>query len=143
MCMKLLSYDFLHIHRRRFHRQIKQFLKYIIVGGLMLGVNLALVWFFIEIGNMSYLLACGLAFIVESLAAFSINKYWTFRSPISFRVGFKRFFVIGFYTTLLILFVTYGLTHYLAMHYVEARTASTVVMGMIGYFLDMRMSFRV
>lgn len=141
--MKYLSYDFLHIHRRRFRHQIQQFLKYISVGGIILAVNLALVWFCIEIWNMGYIPACSVAFIVESLAAFFINKYWTFRSPISFRSGFKRFFVIGFYTTLLILFATYGLTHYLSFHYVEARTASTVIMGVIGYFLDMRLAFRV
>ncbi len=141
--MKILSYDFFHIRRRRFIRQIKQFIRYISVGWLMLGINLIIVWFLIEFAQLQYLLACGIAFVLESLAAFFVNKYWTFQSHVSFRSGFKRFFVIGFYTTILILFITYGLTHYLALHYVEARTASTVVMGIIGYFLDMRMSFRV
>lgn len=143
MYMKFLSYDFFHIHRRRFVRQIKQFIKYVSVGGFMLIINLAIVWCLIEIYHMQYLLACSIAFTVESLAAFFINKYWTFRSHISFRSGFKRFFLIGFYTTLVILFITYGLTHYLAFHYAEARTTSTVIMGIIGYFIDMRLSFRV
>ena len=141
--MKYFSYDFFHIHRRRIRRHIQQFLRYISVGGLVLGVNLLIVWFLIQFFQTQYLLACGIAFMVESLIAFFINKYWTFDSKISFRSGFRRFFIIGFYTTILILFITYGFTHFLSMHYVSARTSSTVIMGVIGYILDMRIAFRV
>ncbi|MEI6712042.1 MAG: hypothetical protein WCK88_08005 [bacterium] len=54
-----------------------------------------------------------------------------------------RFVIIGFYSTVIMLFITYGLTHCLALHYVWARTASTVIMGICGYFMDMRLAFRV
>jgi len=51
--------------------------------------------------------------------------------------------MIAFYSTLLILLITYGLTQYFALQYVWARTSSTVIMGVIGYILDMRIAFRV
>ena len=143
MYMKYFSFDFFHTHRRRLRRHIRQFLRYISVGGLMLGVNLLIVWLLVQFFWTHYLLACGIAFVVESLVAFFVNKSWTFGSQISFKKGFKRFFIIGFYTTILVLFITYGFTHYLAMHYVSARTTSTVIMGVIGYFMDMRLAFRV
>jgi len=107
MSMNYLSYDFFHIHRRRFRRHMNQFLRYISVGGLILGINLLIVWILIRFLGMQYLLACGIAFTIESLVAFFINKYWTFSSEVSFRSGFKRFFLIGFYSTIVILFVTY------------------------------------
>lgn len=141
--MKYLSYDFFHTHRRRFRHHINQFLRYMSVGGLMLAINLLIVWFLITFFGTQYLIACAIAFALESLVAFFINRYWTFGSKVSFKVGFRRFIVIGFYTTLIILFITYGFTHYLSMHYVSARTASTAIMGVIGYFLDMRLAFRV
>lgn len=109
----------------------------------MLAINLLIVWLLITFFGTQYLIACAIAFALESLVAFFVNKYWTFGSEVSFKVGFRRFIVIGFYTTLVILFITYGFTHYLSMHYVPARTTSTVIMGIIGYFLDMRLAFRV
>jgi putative flippase GtrA len=109
----------------------------------MLAINLLIVWFLIRFFSTQYLIACAIAFALESFIAFYINRYWTFHSEISFSVGFRRCVVIGFYSTLAILCITYGFTHYLSMHYVSARTASTVIMGIIGYFLDMRFAFRV
>lgn len=141
--MNLLSYDFFHLRRRRFIKQIKQFTRYLSVGALMLWVNLIGVWFFVEIFDMQYLTACGITFAGESLLAFYVNKYWTFKSSVSFRSGFKRFFLIGFYTTLLILSITYGLTHFLSFRYAEARTTSTAIMGVVGYILDMKLAFKM
>lgn len=143
MIMNYLSYDFFHTHRRRIRRNLHQFFRYMSVGWLMLGINLLIVWVLLQFFWVQYILACGIAFLLESLAAFFINKYWTFDSKISFKVWFRRFMMIGFYTTIIILFITYWFTHYLSMHYVEARTASTVIMWVIGYFLDMRLAFRV
>jgi len=61
----------------------------------------------------------------------------------SFWHGYPRFVTIAFYSTIIVLLITYGLTDYFALEYVWARTISTMIMGTCGYFLDMRVAFRM
>lgn len=125
------------------NERIIQFLRYISVGAIMLILNLLLVWYFVRFWGMHYLLASSIAFVLESVAAFFANRRWTFQTTTEFRHGYMRFLTIAFYSFIVVLFITYGLVHFLAFQYVWARTASTVVAGFIGYFLDMKITFRV
>lgn len=125
------------------NEHIIQFIRYIVVGAIMLILNLLLVWYFVRFWDMHYLIASSLAFVFESIAAFFANRKWTFHSSTHFRHGFMRFLTIAFYSFIVVLFITFGLVHFLAFQYVWARTASTVVAGFIGYFLDMKITFRV
>lgn len=125
------------------NERIVQFLRYILVGAIMLLLNLLLVWYFVQFWHMHYLVASSIAFVFESIAAFFANRRWTFQTSTQFRKGYVKFFTIAFYSFIVVLFITYGLVHFLAFQYVWARTASTVVAGFIGYFLDMKITFRV
>jgi len=127
----------------RAQHHIRQFIRYISVWGIMLGISLCIVWIFTGIFGFHYLTSCTIAFILESIAAFFINKYWTFGSDMSFWHGYPRFVTIAFYSTIIVLLITYGLTDYFALEYVWARTISTMIMGTCGYFLDMRVAFRM
>ncbi len=122
---------------------VRQFGRYTFAGGLMLLANLILVWFFTRFLGMHYLLSCSVAFIIESFIGFFVNRKWTFRSSIHFKKGYFRFFIIAIYTLIVILFTTYALIHYLAFHYVWARTISSVITGIMGYILDLKITFRV
>ncbi|MFA6080390.1 MAG: GtrA family protein [Candidatus Gracilibacteria bacterium] len=127
----------------RVYHHIHQFIRYLTVGGIMLSISLFIVGVFTGIFGLHYLTSCGIAFILESIAAFYINRYWTFGSDVSFRHGYPRFVTIAFYSTVIVLLITYGLTDYFALEYVWARTISTMIMGVCGYFLDMRVAFRM
>lgn len=131
----------LHFSHR--HERIVQFVRYVTIGAIMLLVNLLLVWIFVQFWHMHYLVASSIAFFIESIAAFFANRRWTFHTSTQFRHGYMRFLTIAFYSFLAVLIITFGLVHYLAFHYVWARTVSTVVTGFIGYFLDMKITFRV
>lgn len=131
------------LHFSRKHERIVQFARYISVGGIMLVLNLFLVWIFVAFLDMHYLIASGFAFIVESVAAFFANRKYTFKTDTHFKHGYMKFLTIAFYSFLAVLIITYGLVHFLAFHYVWARTFSTVVTGFIGYFLDLKITFRV
>ncbi len=109
----------------------------------MLLANLLLVWFFTWFFGFHYLLSCAIAFIAESFIGFYVNREWTFRSSIHFKRGYIRFLIIALYSLIAILFITYGLITYLAFHYVWARTISSIVTGIIGYVLDLKITFRV
>lgn len=131
------------LHFAHKNEHIIRFVRYITVGAIMLILNLLLVWGFVQFWDMHYLVASSFAFLLESVAAFYANRRWTFQTTTGFRSGYMRFMTIAFYSFLLVLLVTYGLVHFLAFHYVWARTVSTVVTGFIGYFLDMKITFRV
>ncbi len=136
-----MSQYLLHFSHR--HQHIVQFVRYVSIGGIMLVLNLVLVWIFVQFGDMHYLVASGIAFVIESVAAFFANRKYTFKTNTHFKHGYMRFMTIAFYSFLAVLIITYGLVHFLAFHYVWARTFSTVVTGFIGYFLDMKITFRV
>jgi putative flippase GtrA len=125
------------------NHHIRQFSRYTLAGILMLIANLLLVWFFTRFFGFHYLFSCAVAFIVESFIGFSVNKRWTFKSQIHFKKGYFRFLIIALYSLIAILFITYGLITYLAFHYIWARTISSVVTGIIGYVLDLKITFRV
>lgn len=131
------------LHFAQRHEHIVQFIRYLTIGSIMLVVNILLVWAFVQFWHMHYLVACSIAFVLESVLAFFANRRWTFRSSTEFKRGYMRFLTIAFYSFLIVLMVTYGLVHYLAFHYIWARTASTIVTGFIGYFLDLKITFRV
>ncbi len=84
MYMKHLTYSFFHNNREQLSHHGKQFVRYACVGGLMLIISLVTVGGLTEFFGVHYLLACGVAFIIESFVAFFINKYWTFGSDVSF-----------------------------------------------------------
>lgn len=131
--------------RQLFHqdRHIMRFSRYLAVGGVMFFINILLIWMFVEGGHMNYLIAASLAFIPETLAGFYINRHWTFKTNTWFRTGFFRFLTIGLYSFLFVLVLTYGFIHFFAFHYVWARMVSTMISGFIGYFLDLKITFRV
>ena len=146
MCMKKAPGHWLRyfgIKNIRVRHHIQQFIRYFTVWIIMLGISLFIVWIFTGIFGLHYLTSCTIAFVLESIAAFFINKHWTFWSDMSFRKGYPRFVTIAFYSTVLVLLITYALTDYFALEYVWARTISTMIMGTCGYFLDMRVAFRI
>jgi putative flippase GtrA len=127
----------------RYRRHGLQFLRYMLVGGVMLFVNLMLVWMCITFFGWHYLVATSVAFFAESLVAFFANRRWTFQTNTPFHPGYVKFITLGFYSFIVMLFCTYGFVHFLAFHYVWARTIATVIGGMIGYVLDLRVTFRI
>lgn len=136
-----MSTNLLSSHVSEHH--VRQFCRYSFAGFLMLAANLILVWFFTRFFGVHYLLSCAIAFFAETFIGFYVNRKWTFRSAIHFKKGYMRFFIIAIYTLIAILFITYALIHYLAFHYVWARTISSVITGVMGYVLDLKVTFRV
>ena len=128
-----------HHHKHHIH----QFSRYTFAGFLMLAANLILVWFFTRFFGVHYLFSCAIAFIAESFIGFYVNKRWTFRSSVHFKKGYLRFLIIALYSLIAILFISYALIHYLAFHYVWARTVSSIITGIVGYVADLKITFRV
>lgn len=100
-----MSQYLLHFAQKNHH--IVQFLRYILVGGIMLIFNLLLVWYFVRFWDIHYLLASSVAFILESVVAFFANRRWTFHSSTEFRHGYMRFLTIAFYSFIVVLFITF------------------------------------
>lgn len=122
---------------------VMQFFKYIIVWGIMLIFNLMLVWIFMKFLDFSFITSSSIAFVLESIVAFFVNRSWTFKSDIHFLKGYFRFFTIALYSFIFVMISTYCMIHLLDIQYLSSRTISTFVAWFLGYLLDLRISFRV
>lgn len=56
----------------------KQFLKYLLVGGVVVVVNLTSLYVLTEFGHIYYLLSTVGAFLVAFSVSFVLQKFWTF-----------------------------------------------------------------
>ena len=144
MMLKYASFmEYISSFLLQYRDHIQRFGRYISVWSLMLGVNLLLVWLLVYFFHLEHLTAISIAFVLESISTFSLQREWTFRSTVGVKKWYMRFVVVWFYSLLLILGVTYVLMHFLSFQYLWARTVSTMVAGLFGYFLDLKITFRV
>jgi len=101
---------------------LKQFAKFIIVGGIGTLINLGILYLFTDIFGYFIIFSEILAFIVVSINNFILNKVWTFKENLHDRIVRKyiKFIIISlmaFFVNLIILFFLvehFSLWHILA-----------------------------
>lgn len=97
----------------------KQFVKYLMVGGLANGSAYVLYLGFVFMGAGPYL-SMTIVYLAASIIAFSMNRKWTFASDVSIRRATGRYVIIqgiGYLTNLILLVGLHhalGVPHYLA-----------------------------
>lgn len=97
----------------------KQFVKYLMVGGLANGSAYGLYLGFVFMGAGPYL-SMTIVYLGASIFAFTMNRKWTFASNLSMRKATARYIVIqgvGYITNLILLVALHqalGIPHYLA-----------------------------
>jgi len=68
-------YGILLLHIHKFQKPIK----FLIVGGIGMGINLGFLWIFTEVGHIYYILSSALAIVIATVWNYLCNNYWTFR----------------------------------------------------------------
>ena len=92
----------------------RQFIKYLLVGALVVAVNLSVLYALTEFVHIFYLLSAVCAFAVSFVVSFILQKYWTFRDSSRKSVHrqaalylFVQLVNLSLNTGLLYVFVTY------------------------------------
>lgn len=124
-------------------KPLKRAFFYYIVDGVTFVLNIFIAWVLVQYG-VHYLLATILGFVFQTVAAFFLNKTWTFNQP-HLRVSRGLFVTSLVQITAFCLVI--GLTafgvEYLAFPFLLVRIVSGVIAGVIAFVLDSRYTFGV
>lgn len=120
-----------------------QLRRFVVVGTVAAGIQLVLLWAFVERGNLNYLIAAVLAIEMTIVFQYVVNNVWTFRAMRN--VG-RTAFVHGLLKTNLVrgsaipiqLGVLYALVAWRAIPYLVANAIAIVLSGVYRYVLDVR-----
>lgn len=129
---------------RRFDRpEAGRLWRFCVVGALAAGLQSALLWTFVEVGELYYLVATVVSIEITILSQYAINNAWTFRDRSNdglrpylgglLRTNLVRGSAIPIQTGLLFLFVDA-----LGLMYLVANLVAIAVSGIYRYVLDAR-----
>lgn len=134
---------------RAFLRNLKsgpvapQLRKFVVVGTVAAGIQVTLLWAFVEHGGLNYLLGAVLA--IESTIVFQyvVNNAWTFRAvrnegPTAYAVGLVKTNLVRGSAIPIQLGVLYALVNWVGVFYLLANAAAIGISGIYRYVLDTR-----
>jgi putative flippase GtrA len=117
--------------------------RFFVVGVLAAGLQSALLWAFVEVGDLYYLLAAVVAIEITILSQYVLNNAWTFEDRSNdglwpflgglFRTNLVRGTAIPLQTGLLFVFVDA-----LGLMYLAANLVAVFLSGFYRYALDAR-----
>jgi len=116
---------------------------YYIVSLLSVGVNLV-VYGFLVFKGINYLVAIVIGFVIETILAYLLNRFWTFSDTLmDFKIGYLRSFLVAILNLLIIMLITFLGIQIFKLNYLIARIVAGVIVGIISFILDAKFSFAV
>ncbi|HLC38913.1 MAG TPA: GtrA family protein [Patescibacteria group bacterium] len=120
----------------------KQFLKYIMVGGLATLLDFIFLYILVEFVHLHYLLAAIISIVVIVWISFSLNKFWTFAN--SEKKYFQQFikYIISHSVGLAInLLILASLVQFFHLWYLFAKIFATFAAAVTNFWLVKRFIF--
>ena len=120
-----------------------QLRKFVVVGTIAAGLQLLLLWLFVDSAGLHYLLGAVIAIECTIVFQYVLNNRWTFRSDRNtgvreFGVGLLRTNVVLGTAIPIQLGVLYALVTFQGVPYLAANAAGIVVSGIYRYVFDAR-----
>ncbi|KTG10597.1 polysaccharide biosynthesis protein GtrA [Haloprofundus marisrubri] len=117
--------------------------RFVVVGAVAAGVQMLLLWLFVEQGRVNYLVAAAIAIEITIVFQYVLNNSWTFQA--SQNTG-RTSFLSGLVKTNLVrgsaipiqLGILYGLVTWRGVPYLLANAVAIVLSGIYRYVLDSR-----
>jgi putative flippase GtrA len=118
-----------------------QMRRFLVVGALTAGIQLALLWLFVDNAGLNYILGAAIAIEITIVCSYVLNNAWTFRA--SRNTGLSDY-LSGLLKTNLVrgtaipiqLGVLYALVEWAAIMYLVANVAAILVSGVYRFVLD-------
>lgn len=129
---------FRNLHRGPIARQVR---RYVVVGTIAAMLQLALLWFFVELGRLHYLLAATLAIECTIVFQYILNNAWTFRpsrnvGPRKFAVGLLKTNIVRGSAIPIQLGILYLLVDWYGLLYLLANVVAIGISGVYRYVFD-------
>ena len=129
-----------NLHSGPFALQLRRF---VIVGTVAAGVQMALLWAFVDTAGLNYLLGALIAIEITILLQYVLNNAWTFRTtrntgPVEYFVGLLKTNVVRGTAMPIQLAVLFLFVEWRSVPYLAANAVAIAVSGIYRYVLDAR-----
>ena len=115
---------------------IKQYFKFIIVGGIGVVINLTILFLLTEFLGIYYIVSEIIAFITAIIHNYSINKIWTFKERLKDESlkKFSQYFLISLIGLVINLIVLYFLVEFFHIWYIIAELFATTISSIVNFY---------
>ena len=123
----------------------KQIIRYLIVGGVVVSVNLSALYIFTDVFNIYYIISTIYAFLLSFCVSFFLQKFWTFNNQdvSGMRVARQMIFYLclqGFCLSLNTALM-YVFVEYLHIWYIASQAIISLVIAIGAFLISRRFIF--
>ncbi|GAB3411506.1 GtrA family protein [Haloparvum alkalitolerans] len=118
-----------------------QLRRFVIVGATTAGIQMALLWAFVDVGGLNYLVGATIAIEITIVLSYVLNNAWTFRATQNtglhdYLAGLLKTNVVRGSAIPIQLGVLYGLVEFAAITYLIANVAAILISGLYRFVFD-------
>ena len=132
--------------KSKFSLFMAQTIKYFLVGGIGVGVNLGLLYILTDFLGIWYILSQGIAIAVSITNNFFLHRYWTFKNEIVEPKTLERyikFFIVSVVGMCIQLGLTFVLVENFGIYYLYAAVLSIIAASAFNYLLNRKWTFEI
>ncbi|WP_435115131.1 GtrA family protein [Halolamina sp. C58] len=121
--------------------------RYVVVGTTTAGVQMLLLWLFVDVGQVNYLLGATVAIEITIVMTYVLNNAWTFAAMRNsgwgaYLTGLVKTNVIRGTAIPIQLAVLYALVDFRGIQYLLANAIAILLSGVYRYVLDSRWTWK-
>ncbi len=116
---------------------IKQFARFVLSGGLAGFLGIFTIYILVDLLHLWYLVSSIAAFFVTFVAAFFLQKFWTFKNYALFLLPKQATFSFGIAVLNFFLntFLMYGLVDRLSLNYLFSQFLTYIFFGVVDFYI--------
>lgn len=120
-----------------------QLRRFVAVGTIAAGIQMVLLWLFVDVGGLNYLLGAVIAIEITIVLSYVLNNIWTFRDSrntgrVEYVVGLAKTNIVRGTAIPIQLAVLFALVEWSGIPYLVGNAVGIVLSGIYRYILDAR-----
>jgi len=118
-----------------------QLRRFVAVGAFTAGIQMALLWLFVDSAGVNYLLGATIAIEITIILSYILNNAWTFQDSqntgrVDYLVGLLKTNIVRGTAIPLQLAILYALVEWLGLLYLVGNAVAILISGLYRYVLD-------
>jgi len=118
-----------------------QLRRFVAVGAFTAGIQMVLLWLFVDIAGVNYLVGATIAIEITIILSYLLNNAWTFQASqntgrVDYLVGLLKTNVVRGTAIPLQLAILYALVEWLGLLYLVGNAVAILLSGLYRYVLD-------
>jgi len=118
-----------------------QLRRFVAVGAFTAGIQMVLLWLFVDIAGVNYLVGATIAIEITIILSYILNNAWTFQASqntgrVDYLVGLLKTNVVRGTAIPLQLAILYALVEWLGLLYLVGNAVAILISGLYRYVLD-------